>query len=474
MASRADAAGYHRKLPPQNLEAEMSVIASVLLMVDAIDEVGELRAEHFYADRHQKLWQAIVDLHAKGVRGLDAVTVAEELDRRQQLVEIGGVEYFGTLMNTVPNAANAKYYSKIVVDRWGQRNLINTCTEILEQCYDGGTETAELVERAEQRILVMSDSAAQQKVVSIKDVMVEAYTEIQLRLKAGQAIGAPTGFEDLDRLIVGLCPNHLDVIAARPSIGKTALACKIALTFARREEPVYFVTIEMGKLDIAARLACIHGCLNAHELQEGRFSGTSIEQTMKQDRLLSAFGEVQEMPIFIDDDGGPTVAHIASNARRIKRKHGLKLVIVDYLQLIEPEDRKDIREQQVAKISKGLKRLAKELGVPVIVLAQLNRGVEHRPDKRPRLADLRESGAVEQDADVVMFLHRPEFYDPEDRRGEADLIVAKNRGGKTGTVTLGFKGESTLFTDLAEKAYAGAEAASKAFGSRSKGGWGNE
>ncbi len=472
MASRADAAGYLGKVPPQNLKAEMSVIASVLLLVNAIDEVGELRAEHFYEDRHQKLWQAILDLHSKSARGLDVVTVAEELERRQQLEEIGGIEYLTDVMGTVPNAAHAKYYANIVIDRWAQRNLIHTCTEILEQCYDGGTATAELIETAEQRILVMSDSAAQQKVVSIKDVMVEAYSEIQLRMKAGQATGAPTGFADLDRLIVGLCPNHLDVIAARPSIGKTALACKIALTFARRAETVYFVTIEMGKLDIAARLACIHGCLNAHELQEGRFSGTSIEQTMKQDALLSAFGEVQEMPIFIDDHAGPTVAHIASNARRIKRKHGLGLLVIDYLQLIESEDRKDIREQQVAKNSKGLKRLAKELGVPVILLAQLNREVESREDKKPRLSDLRESGAIEQDADVVMFLHRPEFYDPEDRRGEADLIVAKNRSGKIGTVTLGFNGESTLFTDLAEKAYAGAEAASKAFRCRSMRDWG--
>ncbi len=466
MASRTDERGFHGQVPPQNLEAEKAVIASVLLMVDAIDEVGDLRAEHFYADRNQKLWQAIVDLHGNGIRGLDAVTVAEELERRQQLAEIGGPEYLHEVLVSVPNSAHARYYAKIVIDRWCQRNLIYTCTEILEQCYDGGAETQELIDSAEQRIVAMSDSTAQQSVVSIKDVMVEAYSGIQSRMKAGKAIGSPTGFEDLDRLIVGLCPNQLDVIAARPSIGKTALACKIALTFARRSEPVYFVTIEMGKLEIAARLACIHGCLNAHELQEGRFSGTTIEQNMKQDALLSAFGEVQEMPIFIDDDGGPSVAHISANARRIQRKHGLGLVVIDYLQLIEPDDRKDIREQQVAKISKGLKRLAKELGVPVIVLAQLNRGVENREDKTPRLSDLRESGSVEQDADMVLFLHRPEFYDPEERRGEADLIVAKNRGGKTGKVKLGFKSESTLFTDFAEKAYAAGEAASQAFRAR--------
>lgn len=466
MTRSTDTRGFQSRLPPQNLNAEMSVIASVLLMVDAIDEVGELRAEHFYADRHQKLWQAIADLHSKGVRGLDAVTVAEELDRRQQLAEIGGSDYLLEVMQSVPNASHAKFYATIVIDRWGQRNLIYTCTDILEKCYDGGVETKELIEEAEQRVLAMSDASATQSVVSIKDVMVEAYSEIQARMKSGQAIGAPTGFEDLDKLIVGLCPNHLDVIAARPSIGKTALACKIALTFARRDEPVYFVTIEMNKADIAARLACIHGSLSAHELQEGRFSGNSLEQSMKQDALLGAFSAVQEMPIFIDDDGGPTVAHIASNARRIKRKHGLGLVVIDYLQLIEPDDRKDIREQQVAKISKALKKLAKELRVPVIVLAQLNRGVENREDKRPRLADLRESGSVEQDADVVMFLHRPEFYDPEDRRGEADVIVAKNRSGKTGTVTLGWRAESTQFTDFAEKAYAGAEAASKAFRGR--------
>ncbi len=463
MASSDATRGFQGRIPPQNIDAEMAVIASVLLMREAIDEVGDLKAEHFYADRHQKLWQCIVDLQSKGTHGLDAVTVAEELDRRQELSEIGGVEYFTRLMESVPNAANARYYANIVVDRWVQRNLIYTCTDVLNECYSGSTDTRELVDSAEQRILSFSESAVKPAVLTVKDVMIDAYAEIQMRMKAGKAVGAPTGFVDLDRLIVGLSPKNLDVIAARPSVGKTAFACKIVLAFARRDEPVLFFSIEMGKSEIAKRLACIHGLLNSHELNEGRFTGSAFEQKNKVDRLMEVFGQIGEMPIFIDDDGSPTVAHISATARRVKRKHGLSLVVIDYLQLIQPDDRKDIREQQVAKISRALKALSKELEVPVIVLAQLNRAVESRDDKIPRLSDLRESGAVEQDADMVLFLHRPELHDPNDRPGEADLIVAKNRGGKVGRVCLGWRGESTLFTDMSQKYDATADAALQAF-----------
>lgn len=463
MASQNDSRGFQGKVPPQNLDAELGVLGSVLLMSDAIDEVCGLQADHFYADRHQKIWQAIMDMHVKGVRGIDAVTLAEELERRHELVEVGGPEYIGEILSTVPNAAHATYYASIVTDRWVQRNLIYTCTEVLDECYHGAMETQELLESAEQKILGLSSHAAKRTTVSIKEVMVDAYLEIQTRLKQQRGVGLPTGFADLDALIVGLCPKHMDVIAARPSMGKTALACKIALAFARRGETVLFVSVEMGKLEIVERLVCIHGCLDANDLKTGRFTGTSIEQQLKQDALMATFGEVGAMPIFIDDDGNPTVSHIAANARRIKRKHGLGLVVIDYLQLLKPDDLKDIREQQVAKQSRAIKALAKELAVPIIVLAQLNRGIESREDKRPRLADLRESGAIEQDADLVMFLNRPEFYDPDDRRGEADLVVAKNRGGKIGTVVLGWKAESTMFVDFAEQTYAAGERASKSF-----------
>ena len=459
-----EATQFQGHLPPQNLDAERSVIASVLLMREAFDEAGDiLKAEHFYEDRHQTIWQVIADLHGREAFAVDAVTLAEELDRRQKLVEIGGAEYLGQILSTVPNAAHARHYAKIVTDRWRQRSLIRTCTDVLGECYAGGAEAQELVDSAEQRILALSASAARLSVVSVRDIVLSAYTEIQGRMKAGKAIGAPTGFSDLDRLIVGLSPKTLNVIAARPSVGKTAFACKIALSFARRGETVLFFSIEMGVIEIAERLACIHGLLDAHELKEGRFSGNPIEQEQKRDRLMTAFGEVAEMPIFIDDDGSPTIAHIAATSRRTKRKHGLGLVVIDYLQLIEPDDRREVREQQVAKISRALKALSKELAVPVVVLAQLNRAVEQREDKRPRLSDLRESGSVEQDADMVWFLHRPELYDPDDRRGEADVIVAKNRGGKLGTVALHWKGESTLFTDFAEKAYSSADTASRAF-----------
>lgn len=464
--------GFQGHTPPQNLDAEKSVIASVLLLRETLDEVGDLIADHFYSDRNRMIWQAIAAMHSSGTSGIDAVTLAEELDRRKELAVIGGVEYLGEILGSVPNSAHAKHYANIVTDRWMQRSLIRTCTDVLSECYAGGTYTPELVDSAEQKILSFSASAVRSSVVSVRDIMVSAYAEIQGRMKAGKSVGLPTGFTDLDRLIVGLSQKTLNVIAARPSIGKTAFACKIALSFARRGETVLFFSIEMGKVEIAERLACIHGELNGHELKEGRFAGNSFEQERKRDSLLSAFGEVQEMPIFIDDDGSPSMAHVAATARRTKRKSGLGLLVIDYLQLIEPEDRRDIREQQVAKISRALKALSKELEVPVIVLAQLNRGVEQREDKKPRLSDLRESGSVEQDADVVMFLHRPEVYDPADRPGEADVIVSKNRAGRIGTVALAWKGESTLFTDLSEKSYSDADKASRSFPARSReGGW---
>ena len=467
MSGQTNGHSSQLKIPPHNLEAEKGVIGSVLLIIESIDDLSDLSQDHFYENKHRTLWKAIADLHSNGVRAIDSITLAEELDGRQQLAEIGGVEYLVEVMSAVPHGAHARYYADIVIDRWVERSLIYACTEVLNECYNrGATDTHELLESAEKKILGLSTHAAKKTVVAIKDLMVDVYSDLQTRLKTKRAVGSPTGFEDLDRMIVGLCPKHLDVIAARPSMGKTALACKIALTFAIRGEPVLFVSVEMGKLEIAERLACIHGSLNANDLKTGVISGNSIEQQMAQDSLMKAFSEVQELPIFIDDEGSPTVSHIAANARRLKRKHGLGLLVIDYLQLIKPDDPRDIREQQVAKQSRALKSLAKELEVPIIVLAQLNRGVENRDDKRPRLADLRESGAVEQDADMVMFLSRPEFYDPEERPGQADLTVAKNRGGKTGTVTLGWRPESTQFTDLSEQEYAGADAAAKAFRGR--------
>lgn len=473
MAAANDARGFQGKLPPQNLEAEMGVIGSVLLMADAIDDLGDLRPEHFYADRHEKMFEAFTHLRGQGANGIDAVTLAEELDRRKQLDEIGGVEYLAKILETVPNAAHAKYYANIVMSRWRSRQAVYGATELLDMIYSGGHDDEDIAAKAEKMMSAIAENASEAKDVSIADVLGEVWQSIQTRLSKQTAVGTPTGFTDLDNLLVGVLESELVILAARPAMGKTAFVCALALDFVRRQLPVLFLSLEMGKLEIGERLLCIESGVSGDDLKRGKLTGNAMEVEMKTDDLLRAAGRIQEMPLRIDDLPNQRVHRIAATARRMKRKHGLELLVIDYLQLIEPDDSKrdETREREVATITRKLKGLAKELRIPIMLLAQLNRGVENREDKRPRLADLRESGAIEQDADVVMFLHRPEAYDPADRPGECDVIVSKNRRGKIGTATLAWRAESTSFRDMAAKHHATADAASSAFPKRQSRDW---
>lgn len=446
MAAANDARGFQGKLPPQNLEAEMGVLGSILLMHEAIDEVGDvLRAEHFYADRHQKIFAAVMGLYENGIRGIDAVTLAEELDRRKQLDEIGGVEYLAKILEAVPNAAHAKYYAKIVRDRWIQRSLAYACTEILEECYTGSNDTEDVLHSAEQRVFGILEQQEKVEKLQLRDILIDTYDRIRARLELeGSISGLSSGFTDLDAQLNGFQGSELIILAARPSMGKTALVCNIAESVvADSKQGCLVFSLEMSKLELAERLLCIRAKVNGHRLRAGTLDEIEHEALMK------AASELSEMPMFIDDQPGRSMPQIGAVARRIKRRFGLSIIIIDYLQLIEPEDKLAPREQQVALITRRLKYLSKELNVPVIALAQLNRGVELREDKRPRLADLRESGSIEQDADVVMFLHRPAAYDPEDRPGEADIIIAKNRHGPIGTVSLSWLSDSMRFGDLA-------------------------
>ncbi len=448
MAASNDARGFQGKLPPQNLEAEMSVLASILLMPDAIDEVGDvLIADHFYADRHQKMFAAISHMYENGVRGIDAVTLAEELDRRKQFEEIGGPEYLAKVMEAVPNAAHAKYYAKIVRDRYIQRSLVYACTEILEECYSGTQETESVLHAAEQRVFSILEQQENTEKVTLHDILIDAFARIQSRKDlAGSISGLSTGFIDLDAQLNGFQGSELIILAARPSMGKTAFVCNIAESVVGdSKQSCLFFSLEMSKLELAERLLCIRGKVNGHRLRAG------LWDELEHESLLKAASELSEMPLFIDDQPGRSMPQISAVARRIHRRHGLKLIIIDYLQLIEPEEKNAPREQQIAQITRRLKYLAKEINIPVIALAQLNRGVELREDKRPRLADLRESGAIEQDADVVMFLNRPAAYDPEDRPGEADVIVAKNRNGPIGSVTLSWLSDSMRFADMTHR-----------------------
>lgn len=448
-------------LPPQNKEAEMAVIASVLLMVDAIDNVGELRSEHFYHDKHQRIWQTIVDLRETGRRAIDALILAEELDRLGVLADIGGVEYLAELMNAVPNAAHAGYYARIVISKWRARSAKYGAAEIVQLIDDGGDDD-EVAHKAEKILADISERATTHGDLAIKDVMAEAWAAIQERINNKTPAGIATGFTDVDELIVGLQPGELVVIAARPAMGKSALAGCLMTNLAKRDIGTLFVSLEMSRQEITERLLCGEAKVSSDKMK----AGSGFDE-MEIDSLMQAAGRLNEMPIRIDDLPGQKLRQICATARRAKRKHGIGFLMVDYLQLIESNEAKDVREQEVASITKGLKALAKELQIPVIVLAQLNRGVEMREDKKPRLGDLRESGAIEQDADKVIFLHRPAAYNPTDRPGECDLIIAKNRCGKIGTRTLAWLSETTQFKDFVSREYQAAETASAALKARS-------
>jgi replicative DNA helicase len=432
------------KLPPQNLEAEQGVLGSIVLSNIAIDDVAEiLVASHFYSDAHQKIYAAVMTLHEKGIRGIDAVTLHEELSRNNELEEIGGEDYLIEIMGAVPHAAHARYYAEIVRDKWIQRSLTYACSDILAECYEGGRETEDVLASAEQKIFSILEQQEHVEKMAINDILIDTFDRINARLeKAGEISGVTTGFSDLNNQLNGFQPTELIILAARPSMGKTALVCNIAEAVAQAGTSVLLFSLEQSKLELAERLLCIRAKVNGHRLRAGELD------EVEQDQLNVAAQELSQLSLFIDDAPGRTMAQMSAICRRLKRRDDLGMIIIDYLQLIEPEDKKAPREQQIALISRRLKFLAKEVEAPVIALAQLNRGVELREDKRPRLADLRESGSIEQDADVVMFLHRPAAYDPEDRPGEADVIVAKNRSGPTGFVSLAWLADSMRFGDL--------------------------
>lgn len=432
------------KVPPQNIAAERGVIGSVLLENQAIDDVVEfLSVQHFYNDAHQRLFGGIARLHEKGVRGIDALVLAEELMRTGEFEDVGGAEYIEEILSSVPHAAHARYYAEIVRDKALQRSLAYACTEILSECYEGTRETSDILTNAEQKIFAILEDQAGIENTALCDILIETFDRINARMeKEGSVSGLTSGFLDLDKLLNGFHTTEMIILAARPSMGKTALVCNIAEGAASTGVPVVLFSLEQSKLEVAERLLCIRSKVNGHRLRSGDLD------EIEHERLMTASQELSELPIFIDDYPGRTMAQIGAICRRIKRRQGLGLIIVDYLQLVEPEDKQAPREQQIALISRRMKFLSKELQCPTIALAQLNRGVELREDKRPRLADLRESGSIEQDADVVMFLHRPAAYDPTDRVGEADIIVAKNRSGPTGSVTLAWISESMRFADL--------------------------
>lgn len=430
-------------LPPQNLDAEQCVLGSLLLDNRAFDECSEvLLAEHFYFDINRTIYEAICGMVAES-QPIDIVTLAENLSATGKLDDIGGPPYLLQLLEKVPHAAHAKYYAEIVSSRWEQRELRGICQESLSAMRDPGADTTELVENHERSLFAMADKrCAAASILSIADILPDTMSQMDFRIAGGSSGAVPSGFPNLDEYTAGFHKKNLTILAARPSVGKTSFVCNVADWFVRRAAcPTAFFCLEQSRGELAERFLSIRTHINGHSIRKGL---VTREERLA---LAEASRELSMLPLWIDDTASRSVAQISSICRRLKRKSGLGAVIIDYLQLIEPESKKDMREVQVSTISRRLKQLAKDLDVPVIALSQMNRGVVNREDKRPRLCDLRESGAIEQDADMVMFLHRPDAYDPEDQPGFAELILAKNRSGPQCIINLEWKKETMQFVD---------------------------
>jgi replicative DNA helicase len=434
------------RLPPQSREAERSVLGSMLRDNAVIGDVVQIvRAENFYADAHQKIFQAIVALYDKG-HPVDVVVLAEELKQRNQIEDVGSYAYLAELWDAAPTAANAEYYAQIVRDRALVRNLIHASTEILRDAYDQAQPAGDMLEAAERKILDIAQMGIVGQTFTLEQALRDAYDRIDTRHTGEQMSlsGISTGFTDLNEITAGLQNSELIIVAARPSVGKTAFALGMVRNVVIEEKlPVFFVSLEQSRIELAERLLCCQARVDSHRLRKGTLSSEDM------DKLIEAGGVLRNARLFIDDTPGQGMLRIAANARRLQLRQGIRLVVVDYLQLIEPDNRRDPRQEQVAQISRRLKHLARELKIPVVALAQVNRSSEDRQDHRPRLADLRESGSIEQDADTVMLLHRPDRYEPGQHEGVVEVIIGKQRNGPTGEVTLSYVKQYMRFEDFA-------------------------
>ncbi len=437
------------RLPPANLEAEMGVLGSVLLDNDTLhDVIPILKVEDFYRDSHQKIYRVIRDLYDLG-KAVDIIILNEELVRRDLFDSVGGNETLVSIIESVPHAAHAKYYADIVRQKAISRELIETANEILHEGYSNNFTANELLQSAEKKIFAIAEEQSSGETVDIKDVIVTAMDRIVAKGEDRHAVsGVATGYYDLDEITGGFQGTQLIILAARPSMGKTALALNICEhVICELNKGVLFVSLEMGELELVDRLLSSRARVDGHKLRTGKGLG---QQDLAQ--LGRAYNELHKAPLFIDSTPARNSLQITANARRLKLRKDVGLIVVDYIQLVDADESRDSRQEQIAKISRRLKQLARELNVPVIALSQLNRAVENREDRRPRMADLRESGAIEQDADLVLLLHRPEYYDPNDQPGVAELIIAKNRAGATDTVKFAFLKNLTRFENLAQTA----------------------
>jgi replicative DNA helicase len=433
------------RVPPQNLEAEQSVLGAVFLAREAlITAVEILRPEDFYKTAHQRIFKTMLDLYEKG-EPVDLVTVTAELQDHKLLEEIGGVSYLTDLARSVPTAANIEYYARIVEEKALLRRLIRTATKIANDGYSREDEVGEIIADAERYILELGQNRNSGGFTSIRDVLMETYERIELlSQRRGEVTGIPSGYPDLDKMTSGFQRSDLIILAARPSVGKTAFALNVAQNVAARAgETVAIFSLEMAASQLVQRMICAEGNLDASKMRTGWLEEDDWQ------KLTMAIGTLAKAPIYIDDTPGVTVQDIRAKCRRLQAERGLGMILIDYLQLIHGRGRGENRQQEVSEISRTLKGIARELNVPVIALSQLSRSVEQRQDKRPMMSDIRESGSIEQDADIVAFLYRDDYYDREtENKNVIEIIIAKQRNGPTGTVELAFLKEYNKFVSL--------------------------
>lgn len=437
------------RVPPQSIEAEQSVLGAMMIEKEAISQVVEmLKPEDFYRESHRLVFQAITSLFNRN-EAVDIITVTEELRKQDKLEGAGGIAYVTSLANSMPTAANVLYHARIVEEKALLRNLITTATHIAGLGYDANEEVEQILDQAEKMMLGVASRKVGAGFSPIKEIVSKAMEKIeQLYQSKGGITGISTGFKDLDRLTSGLQPSDLILVAARPSMGKTAFTLNIAQHVAVREKrAVAFFSLEMSKEQLVQRMICAEAAIDASKLRVGDLADSDWP------KLINACNRLYEAPLFIDDTAGITATEMRSKARRLKTEHNLQLIIIDYLQLMQGSGSKggENRQQEISEISRSLKALARELHVPVIALSQLSRSVESRQVKKPMLSDLRESGSLEQDADIVSFLYREDYYNPEtENKNITEVIIAKHRNGPVDTVKLFFHKQFTKFADLAK------------------------
>lgn len=440
---------YGSRTMPHDDVAEQSVLGGMLLSKDAIADVVEsLRASDFYKPAHETIYEAILSLYGHGSPA-DAITVADELKKRGELTRVGGASYIHTLIASVPTAANAQYYAEIVKEHAIMRRLIEAGTKIAQLGYANETEVDTLVDQAQAEIYAVTDGNAKEDYVSFSDALEETINEIDANSNRPDGVyGVPTDFIEFDELTGGLHGGQMIVIAARPGVGKSTLALDIARSASiHHQMTTVFFSLEMSRTELAMRILSAEGKISMGRLKKGDLD------TEGWTNLATLQGRIDSAPLFIDDSPNMTLMEIRAKCRRLKQRNDLKLVVLDYLQLMSSGKKVESRQQEVSEFSRSLKLLAKELDVPVIALSQLNRGSEQRTDKRPMVSDLRESGSIEQDADMVILLHREGMYNPDSERvGEADMIIAKHRGGPTRTIPLAFSGKYSRFNNMANEA----------------------